>query len=80
MLQKCYVIKSDPSPHMSRGVIAGMRIVVDHIGLDISYQSATRRQSGIADGTRDSDKRGAGNKLRDEQIDDLRTQETWRFT
>lgn len=34
----------------------------------------------MVDGSRNSDKRGAVNKLMDEQINDRRTQETWQFT
>lgn len=31
-------MKSDPSAHESRHLIAGLHTIVDHIGLDMSYQ------------------------------------------
>lgn len=55
MLRKCAVMKSDPSAHESRRLIAGLHTIVDHIGLDISYQQ--REAVGIVYGPRDSDKK-----------------------
>lgn len=50
------------------------------IASDLTALISNQKQVGAVDGPRDSDKRGAANEVRYEQIDDLRTQETWRFT
>lgn len=38
MLQKCAVMKPDPSAHESRRPIADVHTIVDHVGLYMSYQ------------------------------------------